>query len=169
METSSWLFGIFSLMVVGPVIYLIFVRNLIRAAFAFLLALLGMAALFVLLNAEYLAVVQLLIYAGGVIVLLIFGIMLTRRFNEEGVFSGHRGIFTGSLVFVSFLSLLAKGIYRSSNEWPPLGTEPVSQDQVGTIAVLFLTDHLLAFELIAFILLVALVGAMFLAKRSTDL
>lgn len=167
MQTSELLFLFFGLMVVLPVLYLIFTKNIIRAIFSVALTFLGIAALYVLLNAEYLAVVQILIYAGGMIVLLIFGVMLSKRVGDQGIFTGHRGVFAGALVFIFFLTLLFKLIYTSQNNW---SREPAGlPDQVKQIGVLFLTDHLIAFELVAFILLVALVGAAFLAKKSGDI
>lgn len=164
---SQVLFIFFAMVIVLPVIYLIFTRNIIRAAFALVISLLGIAAIYVLLNAEYMAVVQILIYAGGVIVLLIFGIMLTKRIEEEGVFTGHRGVMTGVAASFGFLILLIKLIGSAAGNWEVKGIEPVNQ--VRQIGVLFLTDHIIAFELVAFILLVALVGAAFLAKKSSDI
>ena len=90
MEIVDILFAFFGAMVVLPVIYMLITRNIIRAAFALVISLLGIAAIYVLLNAELMAVVQILIYAGGIIVLLIFGIMLTKRVSDEGVVSEHR-------------------------------------------------------------------------------
>lgn len=167
MEISKLLFFVFAAMVMLPVVYLVFAKDIIRAAFAVVISLLGIAALFVLLHAEYMAVVQILIYAGGVIVLLIFGIMLTKRIGDEGVFTQHRGIFSGVLAFVAFLSILVWLIRNAGEELT--GETVTSGDQVKQIGVLFLTDYLLAFELIAFILLVALVGAAFLAKKSSNI
>lgn len=164
MEMSSLLFFAFAAMVVLPVIYLIFTRNIIRAAFAVVITLLGIAALFVLLNAEYMAVVQILIYAGGVIVLLIFGVMLTKRIGDEGVFTDHRGLFMGGFLFLLVIGFLMNFIHREAGSFD----EQViaHTDQVRAVGVLFLTDYILAFELIAFILLLALVGASYLAKKS---
>lgn len=164
---SQVLFIFFASLVVLPVLYLVFTQNIIRAAFALVVSLLGIAAIFVLLNAEYMAVVQILIYAGGVIVLLIFGIMLTKRIEKEGVYTEHREVVVGTVAFFALLGLLGRMIYNSTANWEVKEMEPV--DQVEQIGVLFLTDHLIAFELVAFILLVALVGAAFLAKKSNNL
>lgn len=166
---SNVLFVTFGVMVVLPVIFLIFTRNIIHAVLALVVALLGISAMYVLLKAEYLAVVQILIYAGGIIVLLIFGIMLTRRTGEQGVFTDHRGLFGGALVFVFFLALLWKLIHAAETFRHMEGyVYKPEADQVKELGVLFLTDHLIAFELIAFILLLALIGAAFLAKKSSE-
>lgn len=160
------LFFFFATMTILPVVYLIFTRNIIRAAFALVISLLGLAALYVLLNSELMAVVQILIYAGGVMVLLIFGVMLTKRSAEDGVFTAHRNLLISgvgaSTLFVALCQLIGQsGLSFDSNKLS-------SVDQVKSIGVLLLTDHLIAFELVAFVLLVALVGAAFLSKKSAD-
>lgn len=165
--TSLLIFLFFGLMVVLPVLYLIFTNNVIRAAFALVVALLGVAAMYVLLHAEFMAVVQILIYAGGIIVLLIFGIMLTNRSEKEGVYTGHRRVVVGVGVVAIFLGLLIKMIYTSMDSLELAQEQTVVE--IGRIGVLFLTDHLIAFELVAFVLLVALVGAAFLAKKSNNI
>ncbi|WP_258104461.1 NADH-quinone oxidoreductase subunit J [Marinoscillum sp. MHG1-6] len=161
--TLNILFFAFAAMIVVPLIYLLITKNIIRAAFAFAISLLGMAAIYVLLNAEFMAVVQILIYAGGIVVLLIFGVMLTKRSGDEGVFTAHHQVIPGVLVSLAFFVLLTQSIFDVNLAW---GEEVTSTDQVKQIGVLYLTDHLIAFELIAFLLLMALVGAAFLAKKS---
>ncbi|MEQ8471596.1 MAG: NADH-quinone oxidoreductase subunit J [Marinoscillum sp.] len=167
MEIAEILFAFFTIMVVLPVIFLIFTRNIIRAAFALVIAFLGLAAIYVLLNAELMAVVQILIYAGGVVVLLIFGIMLTKRMNQEGVFSGHRNTLLGGLIFLVVLGFLMALITSSGLTWA--SQESLPSDQVRTVGIMFLTDYLLGFEIIAFLLLVALVGSAYLAKKSGNI
>lgn len=167
MEIADILFGFFGGMVVLPVIYLIFTGNIIRAAFALVISLLGLAGCYVLLNAEVMAVVQILIYAGGVIVLMLFGIMLTRRMSQDGVWSAHRNtVLSGLIVLIGF-GLLVAALINSELAWTPGNVLEV--DQVKTVGVLFLTDYLLSFEVIAFILLVALVGSAYLAKKSENI
>ena len=163
---SNILFAFFSAMVVLPIIYMLITRNIIRAAFALVISLLGLAAIYVLLNAELMAVVQILIYAGGIIVLLLFGIMLTRRISEEGVTTEHRNLLLSGIIVALVMGALTWFILKSGLQW--IG-DPVSMDQVAVIGTSFMTEYLLSFELIAFILLVALVGASYLAKRSGNI
>tara|TARA_Y100001949_G_scaffold86396_1_gene73078 strand:+ start:592 stop:1092 length:501 start_codon:yes stop_codon:yes gene_type:complete len=166
MEIVDILFAFFGAMVVLPVIYMLITRNIIRAAFALVISLLGIAAIYVLLNAELMAVVQILIYAGGIIVLLIFGIMLTKRVSDEGVVSEHRNVILGSALATILLGLITWGIFQSGLVWEG---KPNTVDQVRAIGISFMTDYLLSFEVIAFLLLVALVGASYLAKRSGNI
>lgn len=166
MAISKLIFFFFAAMTVLPVLYILFTGNIVRSAFALVITMLGVAAMYVLLQAEVMAVVQILIYAGGIIVLLLFGIMLTRRLSDEGVFAGHRGVVIGSLIALLFFGMLAKLLLTSGLQFEK-PTEVV-EDQVAHVGVLFLTDHIIAFELVAYLLLVALVGAAFLAKKSDN-
>lgn len=140
-------------------------KNVVHAAYALALTLIGIAGLYVLMNAELLAVVQILIYAGGVVILLSFGIMLTNRIGGQKVISESRNRFLGAisslLIFAGFSTLIYQLDLHS------LEVIAIS-DAITQIGVSMLTENLVAFELIAFILLVALVGAAYLAKVSSD-
>lgn len=160
----SSLFFVFASMVAIPIIYMVFTKNVIRAAFAFAISLLGMAALYVLLSADFMAVVQIMIYAGGIVVLLIFGVMLSKRTKKAGVFTEHQQLFPAIIISLALMFFLVSAIISSDQKWIHGVTEQINQTR--QIGVLYLTDHLIAFELIAFLLLVALVGAAFLAKKS---
>lgn len=162
MEIANWTFVICGGMILLPTLYILFTSDIIRAAFAFVFVVLGLAGLYVLLQAELVAVVQILIYAGGIIVLLIFGVMLTKEISDQGVRTSHHQVLPAILIGLTGLSACVFFIYNSALKW-----EFVEVNYgVRTIGVKFLTEHLLAFELIAFVLLVVLIGAAYLAKKS---
>lgn len=154
--------GLLILLGVGIIIS---TKNVIHAAYALALVLIGIAGIYVLLNAELLAVVQILLYAGGVVILLVFGVMMTSSLRGERLLSESKNVFLGAvlsiLIFVGISYLIAN--HSFSNALPTL-----EQDQVKQIGVSFLTQHIVAFELIAFVLLVALIGAAYLAKVSRN-
>lgn len=151
------------LVLLGAVIIL-FTKNIVHAAYALCLALVGIAGVYVVLMSELLAVVQIMLYAGGVVILLAFGVMMTNRLRGEKVLSGSRNQLIGGLLsiglFVGLSYLISNATFQTSTI--------ENQDQIKTIGVSFLTDHIVAFELIAFILLVALVGAAYLAKNAAN-
>ncbi|MEM6734991.1 MAG: NADH-quinone oxidoreductase subunit J [Bacteroidota bacterium] len=153
------------LMIVLGVGIIVFSRNIIHAAYALSLALLGIAGVYVLLNAELLAVVQILIYAGGVVILLAFGVMMTHRLRGEKVLSGAKNQFPAAITAIAIFVILAHSISETNF---PGNKVPKMNNQVEHIGVAFLTEHIVAFELIAFILLVALVGAAYLAKLAAN-
>ncbi len=147
------------------VVIITFTKNVVHAAYALALVLIGIAGVYVVLNAELLAVVQILLYAGGVVILLVFGIMMTSRLRGEKLLSESKNVFTGLVIsilfFVGFCYLIGNHPFEITKSLS-------GEDQVKQIGVSFLTDHIVAFELIAFVLLVALVGAAYLAKMSRD-
>ena len=153
------------LMILIGVGIIVITKNIVHAAYALALALLGVAGVYVLLGAELLAVVQIMLYAGGVVILLSFGVMMTSRLRGERVLSESKNQFLAASTSVLLLVLLVIGI--SSADFAPKESAVVD-NQIEAIGISFLTDHIVAFELIAFILLVALVGAAYLAKMAAN-
>lgn len=154
--------GFLALALIGLAIILT-TKNLLHAAYALALVLVSIAGIYVLLNAELLAIVQLLLYAVGVIILLVFGVMITSRAKGGKLVSESRkSVLAGILSLATFLGLIYLFSQLSISRAPILG------DQVKAIGQSFLTEHLVAFELVAFVLLVALVGASYLAKMSSN-
>lgn len=154
---------VFTVFIVLGTGLILFTKNIIHAAYGLGLVLILQAGIFVLLNAELLAVTQILLYAGGVVIILVFGVMMTNR--KDGLpTSEHRNFIIPGIV--SLLILIGL-VWVISGIHPPEMVE-VNKNQITEIGISFLTDHLVAFELIAFILLVALVGAAYLAKVSSE-
>lgn len=167
MELAAFYF--FSALAIGSGIFILLTRNLMYAAFALFLALLGVAALFVLSGADFLAVTQLMVYVGGILVLLIFGIMLTRTPEKTNaaevpnrvLISAKRQIWgvlvSGSLFLVLLITIFNATFTLNSQETLS------SRSTIRTLGVELMTSHLLPFEIAGIILLVALVGATYLA------
>ncbi|WP_420315701.1 NADH-quinone oxidoreductase subunit J [Ekhidna sp.] len=152
------------LLVLLGVIIILFTRNIVHAAYALCLTLIGIAGIYVLLLSELLAVVQIMLYAGGVVILLAFGVMMTNRLRGEKVLSGSSNQFIGAILSIG----LFVGLTYLISSFPFEIKIVPATDQIETIGKSFLTDHIVAFELIAFILLVALVGAAYLAKNAAN-
>jgi NADH-quinone oxidoreductase subunit J len=161
-------FYIFSALTLVAALVILFSKNLIYAAFALFVAFLGVAALYVLAGADFLGVSQIMIYVGGILVLLIFGIMLTQKGEKSDDSSRHnrvevlmsRGIW-GSLIGAGLFVFLVKIIL--SSDFKLAGEVNSSKSTIKTIGVELMTSHLLPFEIAAILLLVALVGAAYLA------
>jgi NADH-quinone oxidoreductase subunit J len=135
-------------------------KKLIYAAFSLFLCLSGIAALYLYCNAELIAAAQIILYVGGVLVLIIFGIMLSKKGN--GVQS--EGLLGNSYIAVLLVLFLAFILY--------IGYTPEIKESVTTnsdftknIGQLTMTKFLLPFELISFFLLAALVGASYMSRR----
>jgi NADH-quinone oxidoreductase subunit J len=119
------------------------------------------AGLFLMLGSPFLAGVQLLLYTGGVITLMLFGVMLTRRHQDIGVEVDSSRRLPAALAAIGLFASMAIAIFRT--ELPPLlSANPTPAVEIGRA---FLTDHLLAFEVLSLLLLAAMVGAIVLGRR----
>ncbi len=139
-------------------------KNIVHAAYALALVLVGIAGIYIFLESELLAVVQILLYAGGVVILLVFGLMMTNRLRGERVLSESRNRGVSGFISVSVFVILVC-LFSDQNLYDDAG---IGNDQVKQIGLSFLTEHIVAFELIAFILLLTLVGVVLLARMSSD-
>ena len=165
----------FSALTLGGALAVLLTRNVLYAAFFLLLTLLGVAGLFVLASADFLAVAQIMIYVGGVLVLVIFGVMLTHKSesptevnsqtpnrvpspNRAGSrLIGIVGLLVAGGLFVAFYTLLARANFSILEQ--PVGW----QSTVGVVGRQLMTESIVPFELIGILLLTALVGATRLA------
>lgn len=139
---------------------ILFIRNVFHAALLLLVCLLAIAGLYVLAFAEFLAVTQILIYAGGILVVIIFGIMLTSKLSGIPLIVTNKKWFAGALVGVPLFYLLINFLrhenffqhdlsYDVQGNWNP----------VNLIGIDFMTNYLLPFEVAGVLLLVTLIGA----------
>lgn len=137
-------------------------RNILYSALGLLMALLGAGALYVFLSADFVAVTQLLIYVGGVLVLILFAVMLTNRITEVNVSNTSVGLLGGFLLFVSVAPvLLAVALLTPWGVSPPEALAPTT----AAIGHGFLTKWLLPFEVASLVLLSTLVGAVVIARK----
>jgi NADH-quinone oxidoreductase subunit J len=137
-------------------------RNLFHSVLYLALALVATAGFFFLLEAEFLAVVQIFLYAGGVVTIVVFAIMLTERLVGERISQTSRqlgkGIVVSLLVLVATLTVLSRADL-------PRSRPPMASDLTQAIGQVLLTRYLLPFELLAVLFLVALLGALYFARK----
>lgn len=140
-------------------------RNIVRSALALILTFLGVALTFFNLGAGFLGLVQILVYAGAVAVLIIFAIMLVMK-PDPGTTNpttpNRDTHFLGGLL--AWLVVIGLGLAIGFTTWPSLPAGPVDDDAVGALAQLLLGNYVVAFEAAAILLLLAVVGAIILAK-----
>jgi len=142
-----------------------FSRKLVYSVFALLFTFFGVAGLYVFLEADFLAAVQLLIYVGGVLVLLLFGIMLTNRVADINISQGNTNRIVGGIASLGMLGITLYILFDTP--WNTIG-EKVMPETVSTIGELLMTRWLLPFEAASVLLLAALIGAAMLARRSGE-
>jgi len=162
MMASAVILNVFLALTVLGVVGILMTRNLIYAAFLLVLVFLGTAGLFVMANADFVAITQILVYVGGVLILLVFGIMLTNRIEGVPINTPVNRLLAGLLLSVSLFIVLARtaGEFEIKEVSKSVGAN-FSADRIG---MSLLTDYLLIFELVGLVLLVALIGAATVAR-----
>ncbi|HEV8538437.1 MAG TPA: NADH-quinone oxidoreductase subunit J [Bacteroidota bacterium] len=138
-------------------------RNIIYSAFSLLFTFFGVAGIYVLLNADFLAITQLLIYVGGILVLLLFGVMLTNKVIDVELKTGVMQSWPGAIVCGMVGGLLIV-LFRIT-DWNIVQADPVLTATTFSLGEMFMTSYLLPFEVASVILLVALVGAALIARK----
>jgi len=139
-------------------------RNVFHCALSLAAMFFALSGVFVLLDADFLAVVQILIYVGAIVVLMIFAVVLTERITSSSVRQANHLVIPGALLCLALLAGLISVIRVSA--WPALETGP-QQDTIKIIGRQLLSTHLEAFEVASVLLLAALVGSVFLGKEIT--
>jgi NADH-quinone oxidoreductase subunit J len=163
MSLIDTMFYVFALLTVVSAAVVVFSRNIIHSAFSLLFTFFGVAGLYVLLNADFLAVTQLLVYVGGILVLLLFGVMLTTRVVNVEMKTGT--LQTGpAAIIVALLAGTLCGLFWIT-DWRVLHTPSEYAPTAGTIGEMFMTSYVLPFEVASVVLLVALLGAAIIARR----
>jgi NADH-quinone oxidoreductase subunit J len=161
-------FYIFCTLTIASALLILFTRNVMYAALGLFVTLLGVAALFVFAGADFLAVSQLLIYVGGVLILLIFGVMLThKKGTTDGqtknvILTNHSNVFWGAAAALGLFGLL---FWIIQNANIPDSTTHQRINTTKNIGMSLMTSHILPFEIAGILLLVALVGAGYLAAQ----
>jgi NADH:ubiquinone oxidoreductase subunit 6 (subunit J) len=163
--TLSFVF--LSILTCGSAVFMLFTKNLLHAALAMFMTMLGLAGLYVLAYADVMAVAHLMIYVGGVMILLLFGIMLTqqgghRKTDQNDLWTKHSTRFWSLAIGLSsFLGLIWLFSKMKINQGS--GIQHFSKLRV--VGVELLTTYSFPFELAGIFLLIALVGATYIAKN----
>ena len=166
MVAQNIAFGIFAAAMVIAALGVVRTNNVVHAALYLVVVLAGGAAQFLLLGQEFVAWVQVLVYIGAVIVLFLFGIMLTRApMGTEGKLDNNQRFASAavSLFLFGVITALLVDAYgakeiRLKGDLVPLGN-------AGTISTSIFRDYLVPFEVVSMLLLAALVGAVVIARR----
>jgi len=155
-------FYVFALLTVISAVGVVFSRSIVYAAFALLFTFFGVAAIYVLLAADFIAVTQILLYVGGILVLIVFGIMLTSQSDKVEIKHGVLHL-VPSVIIVGIIAGTLIGIFATT-PWPQSNMAPY-EETARPIGALLMTQFVLPFELASVLLLVALIGAVIIARR----
>lgn len=150
-------------MTIGGATMIIFTRNLIHAVIWMVIAMLGIAGLYLTLSADFIAVVQVLIYVGAISVLMLFAIMLTPRAERDNA----EGSLLIPAISVAFLLAVAMVYVVIDTDWGAVRDAPISE-QARIIGESLINEYVLPFEIGAVLLTAALVGAIALAREDDE-
>jgi len=163
MDIYTTIFYFFALITLGSACIVVFSRNIVHAAFALLFAFFGVAGIYIFLFADFIAITQLLIYVGGIMVLILFGVMLTSHQINVDVKTGTIQTLPAILITAGVGGGLV-WVFWTTN-WKVNPKLPTVETTAPKIGELLLTKYLLPFEVASVILLVALIGAAMIARR----
>jgi NADH-quinone oxidoreductase subunit J len=158
-ETITF-FGLAAVLV-GSALAVVLTKNLFHAVLWLALALTGTAGIFLLLDAEFLAAIQLLLYAGGIVTIVVFAIVVTERLVGEKIAQVSRQLLAGAAVSLVLAWTIASMVWQR-----PLAMSrpPMAEDLTRVIGETVQTRFVLPFELLAVLMLAGLMGAIYFAR-----
>jgi NADH-quinone oxidoreductase subunit J len=165
MSAEAAVFYVFAAITVLSGCVVVLARSLIYSAFALLFTFFGVAGLYVILGADFLAATQLLIYVGGILVLLLFGVMLTHKLYDLDLRSEVTQFLPGIIVAAGLFAILSATALRTRWATGPGRPPGATTAEFGQ---LFMSQYLLPFEAASILLLVALMGAAMIVRRRRD-
>ena len=157
------LFLIIAALVIASAFWVVFSPNLIHSAVSLLFTLFSTAGLYIFPYADFIAATQVVIYVGGILVLIIFGVMLTSRIDTPSIAASSKNQFIGGVGAFTIFVIQVAVIFNTP--WH-IGTEQSRDSTVSSIGNLLLNEYLLPFEIISILLLASLMGAALLSRRT---
>ena len=166
MASNQLMFLLFSLMIVGFSVLTVTTRRILRAAIYLLFVLVSTAGLYFMLNYQFLAAVQLTLYAGGIVVLIIFSILLTSHINQKFEPVGWKKLVFSALAAIAGLILTIITILDFSFSASTEAAIEVNMKLVGRSLLSTESDgYILPFEVVSILLIAAMIGAIVIAKK----
>jgi len=160
------IFNIFILLSIIPSFWVAFSSDIVHAAFSLLFTFFGVAGLYVLLGADFIGVVQVIIYIGGILVLIIFGVMMTERGKMLRLTVQLPGRIFAAILSLIILVGLVLAVIRTP--WPIVPSPAAPGPTSAAMGELILSKYLIPFEVVALLLLASLVGAVLIVRRSVQ-
>lgn len=157
----DFIFIILAIITALSSIYVVTSKNLVRSAVALFFTLFGMAGFYVMLYADFVAGAQILIYVGGVLVLIIFGVMLTNKMDKPSIANSSRNQIVAGIVSIVFF--MVQVVVILTTPWENDGV--VLDETVKEIGRMLMKEYILPFEIVSILLLAALIGAATLARK----
>ena len=164
-DLGEILFFSIAMLVILSSYWVVMSPNLVHSAVSLLFTLFGVAGLYVYLYADFMAASQVIIYVGGILVLIIFGVMLTNKIDDPKLSNQSQNQLMAG-VFCLLLLVFQFQIIFNTN-WN-IGNFITRESTVNDIGMMLLTQYLLPFEVVSILLLAALIGAAMLSRKKTE-
>jgi NADH-quinone oxidoreductase subunit J len=168
MVAQNIFFYLFAAVMVAAAVAVVTTRNVVRAALYLILVFAGVTAQYILLAAEFVAVTQVLIYIGAIMVLMLFGIMLTRARIGRDVDLTHNYWYVGLGTAVLLAGVMCYALIDAfGDDTMPrdLRIDEVGRSNTATVSDAIFSTYLIPFEIVSVLLLAALVGAIVIARK----
>jgi NADH-quinone oxidoreductase subunit J len=149
-------------LIVGSAGFVAFSRNIVYSAFALLGAFMGLVGIYIMLAADFVAMVQLLVYVGGILVLTIFAVMLTQGIADVHISNREVGSQPAIVVSVIATAIMLFAVMRTPWVQSPVQTPAPTTYAIGNA---FLGQYVLPFEIASLVLLAALIGAIVISRH----
>ncbi len=156
------IFYLFAAITLLSAFFVVSSRNIVHAAFYLLFTFFGVTGIYVLLGADFVAIVQLIVYVGGILILLIFGVMITNKITQVDIKTGTVHTLPAAIGVGLFTGIVGAVILNT--EWAIVDS-PMPVATLSTLGEMLLTEYVLVFELLGILLLVALIGAASMARK----
>lgn len=161
---STFIFGLLAIVTIVPAIFVVSIRNVLHAALLLTVSLLGVAGLYAFLAADFVFTVQLLVYAGGIMVILLFVVLLSGKVSDWQTAAVNEQSWLAAIAAV----LVLVGLGVIAIEWSGAPAELVTENTSAKLGHLLLNEMVIPFEVVSLLLVSALVGAVyFSAKRKS--
>jgi len=162
MNLADFLFYFFAVITVVSAFLVVTFKNIIYSAYSLLLTFLGVAGIYVLLGADFIAIVQVIVYVGGILILILFGVMLTNKIQNVPIKTEASFIIPASITIGAFGGILVSTFMNT--RWKSMPAE-LAVSTLGDVGKLLMNEYILIFELLGILLLVALIGAASIARK----
>jgi len=159
------IFYLFAVLTIGSAVIVVTSKNIVYAAYSLLLTLFGVAGIYALLGADFLAIVQIMVYVGGILILLLFGVMLTNKITSVEIRTGTVQLLPAAVGCGILLGAIVAIMVWTEWKIDPAVIPVTTTPEIGSLLI---TEYVLIFELLAMLLLIALIGAASIARREEE-
>lgn len=162
MTVYDIIFYLFAAVTLISAFFVVTNRNIVHSAFFLLFTFFGVAGIYVMLGADFVAIVQLIVYVGGILILILFGVMLTNKIVNVEIKTGTIHALPASIVLGLFAGAIGASVLNTN--WKVVES-PDPVPTTAAIGSMLINEYALVFELLGILLLIALIGAASMARR----